>query len=125
MGVRFTNSQDAICEGDWVVFVAGGANEVDVSRLPRIFGINDMYPPFSEQQLALLQAQGSELVEVALQADGVESDLTLEQFQRDQFPGCLGQGFVQATGLDTTTMSQAEFDEEARRLGIRSGLARS
>ena len=122
-GVIFTNSQDFIREDNWVIFVAGGGNDVDVSGLPRIFGINDMYPPFSLEQMATLAGNGSVLYEVALCATGVISDRKIEQFSLDQFPGCLGHGLVQGTGLDTTSMSQAEFDEAARTLGIRSSLA--
>lgn len=121
-GVIFTNSQNAIRENDWVVFVAGGGDQVDVSELPRVFGINDMYPPFSAVQMTTLKERGSTLLEVAMHAEGVVSDVKLEQFFQDQFPGCLAQGLVQATGVDTSVMSQTEFDPVAQRCGIRSSL---
>ncbi|HZX50293.1 MAG TPA: hypothetical protein VFE94_04105 [Candidatus Paceibacterota bacterium] len=122
-GVIFTNSLDAIRQDDWVVFTAGGGNEIDVARLPRIFGVDDMYPPFSVDQLAMFEAKESVIFQAALHAEGVVSNLPIEQFAEDQFAGCMAQGLLQAAGVDTSRMTQGEFDITARARGIRSSLA--
>ena len=121
-GVLYTNSSDVIRGGDWVIFVAGAGDQVDVARFPRIFGINDMYPPFSPEQMQSFAARGSTMHEVALRAEGVQSSLPIEQFGIDQFPGCMSQGLVEAAGVDTSQMQQPEFNVVAWNLGIRSGI---
>lgn len=119
-GILFTSQLDVVDEGDIVIFLAGGGYQIDAARLPRIIGINDMYPRFSEEQIAAMGAAGSLLYEVALATEGVESSIVIEQFPRNTFPGCLAQALVEATGVRTKEMNRRQFDEVAERLRIYS-----
>jgi hypothetical protein len=119
-GILFTNRLEAIQKGDIVVFLAGGGYEINVRQLPKIIAVNDMYPRFSDDQIASMNNTGTVVYEVALRAKGVESNIPIGDFDLDEIPGCLAQALVHATGLDTASMSQQEFDQNAAQLGILS-----